>query len=86
MKKSRTHQYTIRSVPEDVDQALRRKARATGKSLNEVVLDALARDTGKADQPRKYHDLDFLIGSWVEDPEFDKILEEQRQIEPDLWK
>lgn len=31
-------QYTIRNVPDDVDLALRRRARASGKSLNETVL------------------------------------------------
>lgn len=33
-----------------------------------------------------YHDLDFLIGTWVEDPEFDKAMEEFEQIEPEYWE
>jgi hypothetical protein len=86
MKKARTHQYTIRSVPEDVDQALRKKARAVGKSLNDVVLEALSRETGASGEPKRYHDLDFLIGSMEPDPEFDKILEEQRQIDWEQWR
>lgn len=86
MKKSRTYQYTIRSVPEDVDQALRKKARATGKSLNEIVLDVLSNETSTTSGPKLYHDLDFVIGTWVEDPEFDKIIEEQRQIDWELWR
>lgn len=86
MKKSRTHQYTIRAVPEDVDRALRKKARATGKSLNEVVLDALSNETRETSGPKIFHDLDFLIGSMEPDPEFDKILEEQRQIDWELWR
>ena len=32
------------------------------------------------------HDLDFAIGTWVEDPEFDKAIADQRQIDPDMWK
>lgn len=38
-------QYTIRKVPSLVDVALRRRAREQGRSLNEVVVEALARDT-----------------------------------------
>lgn len=86
MKKARTRQYTIRSVPEDVDHALRKKARAAGKSLNEIVLDVLSNETSATSGPKLNHDLDFVIGTWVEDPEFDKIIEEQRQIDWELWR
>ena len=86
MKKGKSHQYTIRAVPPDVDQALRRKARASGKSFNEIVLEALARETGNTGKPKIHHDLDFLIGSMEPDPEFDKILDEQRQIDWEQWR
>jgi len=36
-------QYTIRQVPRNLDEALRRAARERGKSLNEVTIEALAR-------------------------------------------
>lgn len=39
-------QYTIRNVPEALDEALRRAARERGKSLNEVAIEALARGAG----------------------------------------
>lgn len=80
-----THQYTIRNVPVEVDRALRKKAKADGKSLNETALDALRRAAGP-EIPVRYHDLDHLIGTWVEDPEFDRILEAQRQIDEELWR
>ena len=35
-------QYTIRGVPAAVDNALRARARADGKSLNEAAIEALA--------------------------------------------
>jgi hypothetical protein len=35
-------QYTIRNVPDTLDEALRRVARERGKSLNEVAIEALA--------------------------------------------
>jgi hypothetical protein len=41
---------------------------------------------GIRSQNIEHHDLDFAIGTWVEAPEFDKALSDQRQIEPELWK
>lgn len=83
-KKPKTVQYTIRSVPDFVDKALRALAKKENKSLNQVALEAIQK-TLITEQPKVYHDLDFLIGTWVEDPEFDKIMEEQRQIDEELW-
>ena len=31
-------------------------------------------------------DLDDLAGSWVDDPEFDAIIAEMDQVDPELWK
>jgi len=79
-------QYTLRKVPVAVDKALRRKARKEGRSLNEVAVEALTRGAG-VDQPLiENHELDFLVGTWVEDPEVEKSLADQRQIDQDLWK
>jgi len=55
-------QYTIRSIPSKVDQALRKRAKKTGKSLNEVVLEALAKGTGVTPEA-VFDDLDWFIGS-----------------------
>jgi hypothetical protein len=79
-------QYTLRKVPADLDKALRRKARKEGRSLNEIAIEALSRGAGVDSLPIKNHDLDFAFGSWVEDPEFDKIVDEQRRIDADMWK
>jgi len=79
-------QYTIRKVPPEVDKALRRKARKEGRSLNDIAVEALARGAGIDATIMKNHHLDFVIGTWVEDPEFDNALDDQRQIDPDLWK
>jgi hypothetical protein len=46
----------------------------------------LSRGARIEQKPAEYHDLDFAIGTWVEDPEFDKIIQEQDQIDPDMWK
>ena len=79
-------QYTIRNVPESIDRTLREEARRRGKSLNEVALEVLRRGLGVDEAPPSYYDLDDLAGSWVADPEFDRALEEQDRIDPDLWR
>ena len=79
-------QYTLRNIPLEVDKALRQKAKREGKSLNQVAVEALARGAGVNPVHHKFRNLDFAIGTWVEDPEFDKIMEEQRQIDPEMWK
>ena len=55
-------QYTIRSIPPKVDQALRKRAKKTGKSLNEVALEALAKGAGVTPGAH-FNDLDWFIGS-----------------------
>ena len=81
----RSHQYTIRNVPHSVDRVLRQRASERDMSLNDVLLEALKREAG-VDQVALYHDLDFLAGSWVPDPEVDKLLAEQRTVDPKDWK
>jgi hypothetical protein len=66
-------QYTIRSVPSKVDQALRKKAQKTGKSLNEVAVEALTKGAGVTPHAT-FNDLDWFIGSMQIDPEFDEAI------------
>jgi hypothetical protein len=75
-------QYTIRSVPPKVDQALRKHARKTGKSLNEVALEALAKGTGVT-QEATFDDLDWFIGGQSLDA---KSFDEAEQWLEDLPK
>jgi hypothetical protein len=77
-------QYTIRKIPRKLDQALRRKARQEGKSLNAIAIDVLSRGVGINASVIANHDLDFAIGTWVQDAEFDKAIADQRRIDADL--
>ena len=56
-------QYTIRNIPKQVDRALRAKAKAEGKSVNQAVVDALRQALGLADEPKKRRDLSDLAGT-----------------------
>jgi plasmid stability protein len=79
-------QYTIRNIPPHVDRALRERSRREGKSLNEVATDALVRGLDLESEPVRRRDLSSIAGSWVRDREVDRALEEQRRIDPDLWR
>ena len=79
-------QYTIRGVPARVDQLARQRAQEVGRSLNAVLLEALARGVGAAETEVTYHDLDCLAGTWVEDPAFDAAMEAFESVDEDLWR
>ena len=79
-----TVQYTIRGIPRQVDEVLRRKARQRGVSLNQMLVDELCA-VGEGGQPRRYRRIADLGARWRDDPEFDRALSEQRRIDRDLW-
>jgi plasmid stability protein len=79
-------QYTIRNIPDPLDAALRRSARDKGKSLNEVALEALVRGVGLDEHRVRQRDLSDIAGSWREDPAFDRAVDEQDVIDPELWR
>lgn len=79
-------QYTIRNVPRPVDRALREWARRQRKSLNEVALAALARGLGLEHAEPRRRNLERFKGSWVQDAATDRALDDQRQIDPEIWR
>ncbi|MCB1120326.1 MAG: hypothetical protein KJT03_02155 [Verrucomicrobiae bacterium] len=78
------NQYTIRRVPAHLDEALRRKAKRKGQSLNQVLLDTLAESVGE--DAARYHDLDPLAGTWKTDKAFDDAVKAFDKVDPDDWK
>ena len=80
------NQYTIRSVPDRIDRELRRRARTEEKSLNAVILEALEKAFGLQSDPSEYTDLDFLVGSWEEDPTFDAAIADFEQLDEGIWR
>lgn len=81
-----SRQYTIRAVPARVDRALRKRAKEQGKSLNAVVVEALHQSITPPNDQVVHHDLDFLIGTWVDDPKFNEAMEECERIDEEDWK
>ena len=79
-------QYTIRAVPGEIDRALRQRAKRESKSLNAAVIDALARGLALDTVPARHADLDDLVGTWQEDPDFDRAVAEFDRIDDESWK
>jgi len=68
-----------------VDRALRKLASESRRSLNDVTREAIARGAGVTTDLSN-DDLEGFFGSWVDDTEVERALEEQRHIEAKLWK
>ena len=79
-------QYTIRNVPDLLDETLRRSAREQGKSLNEVAIEALVRGAGLSERRFRQRDLSDIAGSWRKDPAFEAALAAQDTIDAKLWR
>lgn len=86
MAKQASVQYTLRGVPAQVDRALRERARATGRSINQVALEALALGTGESFRARR--DLSFAAGSLssLEARQLDASVKQQRRVDRKLWR
>jgi hypothetical protein len=78
--------YTIRPVPTSVITGLRKRAKAERKSLNQLLLTILEQGAEHYPEPILHHDLDFMIGSWVEDSAFDEAMKQFAKIDEELWK
>ncbi len=79
-------QYTIRGVPAAIDRALRRLAKEEAKSLNAVTVEVLARGLELEAKADEHTDLDALIGSWQEDPAFDRAVADFERVDEEDWK
>lgn len=56
-------QYTIRNIPKKLDQAIRAKAKAEGKSLNSLLVESLAAGLGVPLNGRPKRDLSMFSTS-----------------------
>jgi hypothetical protein len=69
--------YTIRGIPSAVDAALRERARAAGKSLNEAAVEALTEAASIGGKRRKRRDLTDMTGTWKADKATESALADQ---------
>jgi hypothetical protein len=71
-------QYTIRNIPPKVDRYLRKRARLSGKSLNEVVVAELSASAGVSKEGLA-GSLDWFIGSGSLDDQTLKAIDSAKQ-------
>ncbi len=79
-------QYTSRRIPKAVDNAIRDRARAACKSLNEAAVDALAEGAGVTGVPQKRRDLSDIAGTWKADRAVEAALADQDRVDAKLWR
>ncbi|MDP2904296.1 MAG: hypothetical protein Q8N96_14515 [Methylovulum sp.] len=82
---------SIRGIDPELATTLKQQAQASGKSVNQLVLEVLKEHVGlhkKKQFTQEYHDLDFLFGQWTES-EFQQIqgkIDQESQIDDELWQ
>ena len=81
-----SRQYTIRAVPDALDRAVRQIARRESKSINAVVVEALARGLDMSAAQAEHTDLDHLIGTWQEDGDFERAVADFERVDDEAWK
>ena len=79
-------QYTLRGIPPALDEAIRERARAEGKSLNEIAVAALADGVGLGTEDIVRRDLSDIVGTWVEEAAVEAALSAQDRVDEGLWK
>jgi hypothetical protein len=83
---TRSMQYTLRRIPRHVDAALRKRARREQKTLNQVAVEVMAEGLGLEGEPRQRRSVRDLVGARGKDRTLEKALEDQRRIDPELWR
>ena len=81
---------TIRGIEPEVADKLKQTAALQGKSTNRLILEMINRELGFENEPkysRRYSDLDELFGKWSNEEfrEISSTIEQNRQIDPELW-
>lgn len=84
-------QFTVRGLPKEIEKGIMKESREKGISVNRAIVSLLEKQAGTSkgkSNKNVYHDLDQLFGIWnkQESKEFEKHLDEQREVDEELWK
>lgn len=77
---------TVRNVPEELHDALKREKNRRGTSLNQTVIDLLKQRLGVGTS--RSNGLGKLAGNWGEDEfrRFEEAIEPFERVDPELWR
>jgi hypothetical protein len=83
-----TIQYTVRSVPPRVDRIVRKTSRLTGKSINQIIIDAIENTylPGPSTLKGALSGLDWFVGKSHVDDDVMRALEEDDKIQKSLFQ
>ena len=81
-----TIQYTIRNIPPEVDQVIRKRAAQQGTSFNQTVVDLLSLQVLGTTKPKADKNFDWLFKQNTLDNSFDSAISELSQIDTALWQ
>ncbi len=73
---------SLKNLPPELEAELNSRAAATGQSVEDVTLQAVLAGlplTGLDEHLRA------VIGTWVEDPEFDAVIADFERIDAEQW-
>jgi hypothetical protein len=77
--------YILKNVSDELDRAIQARAAAEHKSPEQAILDELEKGFGIT-TPQKRRDLSGIAGARTIDEKTRAAFEQQRQIDPELWK
>jgi hypothetical protein len=84
------NQITVRGIAPELEKQIRRKAKATGKSLNKVMLELIGGAAGPEKRGKKHAgaSLAGLAGGWSEKEarEFEESVRVFEEIDEATWK
>ncbi len=84
------NQITVRGIAPELEREIRRKAKATGKSLNKVMLELIGGSAGPSIRRNKPAGatLAGLAGGWSEKEarEFEDSVRVFEEIDEEMWK
>ena len=78
-------QYTIRNVPPEVDQVIRKRVKESGDSFNQTVVDLLTMQTFGSKTPPPEDNFDWFFGALTLDDGFDEAIKEMSRPDPEMW-
>jgi hypothetical protein len=79
-------QYTLRGIPPAVDEAVRARSKAEGRSLNDVAIAALGEGVGLGAEDVIRRDLSDISGTWKREAAVEAALAAQDQVDEELWR
>jgi hypothetical protein len=79
-------QYTIRNIPPAVDMVVRKRAKQSGKSFNQTVVDLLSLQVIGTTEPKLNSGFDWLFGQNTLDSQFDDAISDMSKVDETLWR